>query len=54
MNSTDTGIGIAAKSSPAVAVVLAEAAGMTLEDWVQTLTIVYLALMIVHHLAHTA
>lgn len=49
MNSSQETVGAAAaKLSPPVAVLAAEILGMTVADWIQWLTLIYLLLMVCH------
>jgi hypothetical protein len=46
--STDTVITMTAKAAPPIAVVTAQVAGMTVADWVQVATLIYVILMASH------
>lgn len=49
---TETGAAMATKAAPPIAVAGANLLGVPVPDWIQILTLIYVALMIVHKLWH--
>lgn len=47
---TETGAAVAAKLSPPATILAAQIAGITVADWVQWLTLIYVFLLVVHKL----
>ncbi|HZF98263.1 MAG TPA: hypothetical protein VEY92_08485 [Pseudoxanthomonas sp.] len=49
-NAQESMAAAAVKLSPPTTVIVASVAGMSLQDWVFTLTIIYTVLLLIHHI----